>query len=160
MEQGNKSEHVNEVFGKMDALSKEFSLLEKLDNFLDTLQHQQSLNDERLLVIDGLITMFLTKQQTEPQLYYSLREQLILTETEEVVQNVIAETKRYLQEVLGDKATGVASAPTDVLSSLKSRLTTSTSIAPAVRELPPAPKPAAPTTPSGKPKLDPYRELV
>jgi hypothetical protein len=78
------------------------------------------------------------------------------TETELLAEIEAGETSQ--EEQSQDVQPSSAPSPADILSSLKTRLTTPGAIAPAARELPPGPEKKT-ETPAVKKSIDPYREF-
>lgn len=160
----NQKNITEEIIEKMDQSSKEFDLLLNLDTFLTSITKNFSLSDVQRDIVDGEITLFLTKQHSSDEFFDNLSQHLILDLEKEVVEGIRKEVEKFLIDIKSTtKKENEADAPSpaEALANIQERLAKPSMVAPITRDYSVNRSTETPTnkTPAPRaPSMDIYRE--
>lgn len=154
---------LKESFESLTETSPEVFEFQKLEGFLKKVKNDFNLNEEEVANLDGMLTFQILKKEQRNVLVEKLNTHLLLTKDEIVTKKILENVLSFFTpqpeentstENTPQDSTPPQTPPSDVLSSLKERITVPTTI-----------KPITTVTPQKTPEqksastIDPYREL-
>lgn len=150
---------IEEFADEIDPSSEEFKKLSSIDNLISSLDNKYSLSEIEKNIIDGELTLFIIKKPNKEGFFDNLRQQLLIGSTNELVEKIMRDLYFFLEEKSSSIPDTVS--PVDILSSIKERLSQSSTIASTKRDYSVDRLQTSQTdiNTSKSLVLDPYREL-
>lgn len=150
---------IEEFADEIDPSSEEFKKLSSIDNLISSLDNKYSLSEIEKNIIDGELTLFIIKKPNKEGFFDNLRQQLLIGSTNELVEKIMRDLYFFLEEKSSSIPDAVS--PVDIISSIKERLSQSSTIAPTKRDYSVDRLQTSQTdiNTSKSLVLDPYREL-